>query len=182
MVRWSGLRAVALLFAFASLLGVSGCSSSPGATYRDRIAETLEEYAVGDESSVQLDEVIDGDWDRLAIFCWKMDRESVEEALGFAWDPSSMGVNLDRTDQLLLFVSGDSVEIAIADAGAFNPNLCTYASYEAFDDDIEPRVIERSQSTMSFFLQEPAEFDFLGTHSGHQWAVDPASIQTTGNE
>lgn len=90
----------------AALAGLSGCGMGDGPV-ADSLTRALTD-AGESQTTVDLSEVVTGDWERLAFVCPYEDESTVTERLGFVWDDFP-GPDMSETVALYIFIDADSV-------------------------------------------------------------------------
>jgi len=146
------------------VLGVIGYRAGWFISDNDRLGDTIRfALPAKDDTSdtvLDLDQLIDGEWDRLVITCYGMAFGEVRDALGQA--STSDDAELQGATVMIYFIDGDRIEHTynldadiLAEPVYFDPCV-----RERLDGDpvLEPILLDREHAQLSLVL-DPDQYD-----------------------
>jgi hypothetical protein len=149
----------------AIMVSLSGCSDEDGSAKTD-IFQALQRDDHDLPATVNLDEVVEGQWDKVLIVCRGVEPDSVDAALGFHWDRSKI-VSAAGFAEMLVFYTPHSVE-SVANFGQDK-----FVANDLYASPCLPKPpantiakIDRPESTMTF--------EYNGDDFPPGWELTPA--------
>ena len=147
-----GAMACALLVSLA-LAGCGFRSDYAGSDIYEGIHAALEEAEPGPAASVDMSEIVEGEWTRMIVVCYDATPTKIDRALGFDWGKSRLASRSDF-EAMLIFADDDEVIAYVDVSYPYSEDLyyttCSVPTGDAPTRYPPPIVVPRAESILNF--------------------------------